>query len=394
MLTKITFQSKKSKTKNSSKKKENIEENLETKSQTGSIPEWATLTLEDINIAALDRQYILPEIIRKQDRNTLKNKDDKHNTVNEGFKGQALPLNSFSLSTPEISSRSISITSSLRFLDSELEKKEISRKLPAESENEIKSMSTSLEKLGISIARKEPVDIIHWGERYKIKLFLSNGDKSSELTPDCQLRCHHCHQFPPKGALMLAVPYRYVPSFIQRHDYMPEWVNMVKKIEVDPTTKNDPGTKGPKTKMDQKSMPKMAYLKQDLPSHDVESRKSGKGSEGALEPTTADYFDCLKPVCSFPCMVSKGRELAEKDPRFRNVEMLITMLFQKIFGYLPEKLSAAPSFELLQEYGGEYSLEEYRKDFQFVNLESSSQIYQKVNKLINYSSSIYSSSQN
>ena len=50
--------------------------------------------------------------------------------------------------------------------------------------------------------------------------------------------------------------------------------------------------------------------------------------------------------------------------------------------------------ELLQEYGGEYSLEEYRKDFQFVSLESSSQIYQKVNKLINHSTVLYSSSHN
>ena len=196
---------------------------------------------------------------------------------------------------------------------------------------------------------------------------------------------------------MLAVPYRYVPSFIHRHDYMPEWVNMVKNIQVEQTVKNQTGNKGPRTKVDQKSVPKTVYLKQDLALHDIQMRSEAKDEnkgDASLVPAMADYFDCLKPVCSFPCMVSKGRELAEIDPRFRNSEMLITMLFQKIFGYLPEKLSAAPSFELLQEYGGQYSLEEYRKDFQFVNLEPSSQIYQRVNKLINHSTVLYSSSQN
>lgn len=387
MSSKTIFQTAKSKPKKSSPKRKEKIHNPPDKSSSNSIPEWATLTLEDINIASLDRQYVLPEIVKKQDRNTTKiNSKVPHSP---------------SLTTPEIMSRSLSLTSSLNFIDPETERKE-SRKVP-DSENEMKSMSTSLEKLGISVARKEPVDIMHWGERYKVKLFLSNGDKSSELTPACQLRCHHCHQFPPKGALMLAVPYRYVPSFIHRHDYMPEWVNMVKGIQVDPVTRNEPGSKGPKTKMDQKSMPKMAYLKQDLASHDIQSRNMAREEnkdtpsqelENKLAPASADYFDCLKPVCSFPCMVSKGRELAERDPRFRNSEMFITMLFQKIFGYLPEKLSAAPSFELLQEYGGEYSLEEYRKDFQFVSLETSSQIYQKVNKLINHSTVLYSSSQN
>jgi hypothetical protein len=379
-MSKSVFQTKTKSKKASSKQKEKIQE-VSDKSSSNSIPEWATLTLEDINIAALDRQYVLPEIVKKQDRNTIKS-------------SSKVP-HSPSLLTPEISSRSISLTSSLansgEFADPETERKEASRKSVADSENEMKSMSTSLEKLGISVARKEPVDIIHWGERYKIKLFLSNGDKSSELMPEHQMRCHHCHQFPPKGALMLAVPYRYVPSFIQRHDYMPEWVNMVKTIQVDPVTRNEPGSKGPKTKMDQKSMPKMAYFKQDLPAHEIHKRGDSPENTNSV---SADYFDCMKPVCSFPCMVSKGRELAEKDPRFRNAEMLITMLFQKIFGYIPEKLSAAPSFELLKEYGGEYSLEEYRKDFQFVNLEPSSQIYQNVNKLINHSTAIYSSSQN
>lgn len=386
MSSKTVFQTKSKPKKSSPKRKEKIP-NPSDQSSSSSIPEWATLTLEDINIASLDRQYVLPEIVKRQDRNIVKTTPK-------------IP-HSPSLTTPEIMSRSLSLTSSLNFIDPEMERKE-SRKIP-DSESEIKSMSTSLEKLGISVARKEPVDIMHWGERYKVKLFLSNGDKSSELTPSCQLRCHHCHQFPPQGALMLAVPYRYVPSFIHRHDYMPEWVNMVKAIPVEPIIRNEPGSKGPKTKMDQKSMPKMAYLKQDLASHDVQGRtikhdeiKDIQASESAstLVPATADYFDCLKPVCSFPCMVSKSRELAERDPRFRNSEMFITMLFQKIFGYLPEKLSAAPSFELLQEYGGEYSLEEYRKDFQFVSLESSSQIYQKVNKLINHSTVLYSSSQN
>ena len=255
-------------------------------------------------------------------------------------------------------------------------------------ETELKTVSTSLEKLGISTTRKEPIDTLCWGERYKIKLFITEGERRLELSPDMTLKCHNCHQTPPKGALMLGVPYRYVPSYIHRHDYAPEWVNMVKGIRVERLVHKEAETKGPKTKTDQKSMPKTTYLKRDLPSHEVVVRKQTLAVKAkkaatlvgqvveALAPelaepelVEADYFDTLKPVCSIPCMITKGRELAERDPRFRNVEMLIAMLYQRIFDRPMPKIRPAPNFEVLQDHGGSYTVEEYRREFQFVTIE-------------------------
>lgn len=285
----------------------------------------STFVLDGLNVSTLDRNYVLPEIAKKQER-------------------------------------------------------EMNRTTKIE-DDDIKGVATSLEKLGISSFRKEPLETICWGDHYKIQLFVNTGSDITELTPTQKLRCTWCHQYPQEGALMLAVPYKFVSSFIQENVYAPECVNVVKGINVEPskmivtekTKKNDP-----------KSAPKINYFKRDLTSEDKQLY-----STQLNRVVTRDYFETAKLVCSFNCMVSKGRELEEKDPRFRNVNMHIAHLYQLIFGVLPSKIVPAPPFDVLLEYGGEFTVDEYTKNFKIITLSDSNQYYVKAKMLINSSANLF-----
>jgi hypothetical protein len=278
-----------------------------------------TFVLSDLNVSLLDRNYVLPEIAKRQsDRKTA-------------------PM----------------------FID----------------DDDAKGLSTSLEKLGISTARKEPLETICWGDRYKVQLFVNNGIKQYELTPDVKTRCTWCHQYPPDGALMLAVPYKFVSSYVHEHVYAPECVNVVPGIRVEPS-KSTATDKGKKT--DSKTAPKINYFRRDITPTD-QSLYDAEDSRVVYK----DYFETDKPVCGFNCMVAKGRELAEKDPRFRTVKMHITHMYYLIFGSMPEKLIPAPPYDVLQEYGGEYTVEEYRKSFKFVSLDETNQYYTRAKEVMN-----------
>jgi hypothetical protein len=50
---------------------------------------------------------------------------------------------------------------------------------------------------------------------------------------------------------------------------------------------------------------------------------------------------------------------------------------------MPEKLIPAPPYDVLQEYGGEYTVEEYRKSFKFVSLDETNQYYTRAKEVMN-----------
>jgi hypothetical protein len=259
-----------------------------------------------------------------------------------------------------------------------------------QGEDDIHVLTTSLEKLGISSSEAKPEEVICMGDRYKIKLFLGDsqratlGDDVTELSVEKPLRCTWCHQMPPPGALTLGVPLRYVASFIHEHVYAPECVNIVKGMRVEPgkmiltekTRKTDP-----------KSVPKANYFKRDLAPEEL-----GKYAEDDPRVERRNFFEVLKPVCSFPCMRSKGRELKKTDARFRNVEMLINQLYLAIFDILPVTREEAPPCDVLVEYGGSITLEKYRENFKFVRMDDASQCYMLARALIQPGSSIFTTS--
>jgi len=291
-------------------------------------PVDSTFILRNLNVSSLDRSYALPEIARKQERETEFMRSSKTSTIDEGDDSRAI--------------------------------------------------STSLEKLGISTTRKDPIETICWGDHYKIQLFVNVGLKRFELTPTRKLLCTWCHLAPPEGALMLAVPYKYVSSYIHEHVYAPECVNIVRGIQVE-SSKNLVAKK-----TDPKSAPKINYYRRDLSESD---KKAYSATDKRV--VTKDYFETAHVVCSFNCMQSKGVDLAEKDPRFKNFRMHMIHLYQRIFGALPGKMISAPHFEVREEYGGDHTVAEYRKNFKFITMDQTNQYYFRAKELMNETSQLF-----
>lgn len=255
-----------------------------------------TFVLNNLNITEIDKAYVLPEISKKQERDFDK--------------------------------------------------------------DEMKSITTSLEKLGISTYKKEPSYNITYGDTYQITLFVNNGGQSYDLNESTRVRCSWCTLFPPENVHMLAVPFKYVPSYTEEYVYSPECVNIVDNIKVEPYKENSSSKKEQKA---QKAQPKMNYFRKSISSG--ERRKLPNGSYILKE-----YFETSFPVCSFNCMKSKARELYTKDYRYKDVNMYINWMYKLIYRKYPDDIIPSPPREILKEYGGEFSQDEYRNNFRFISI--------------------------
>ncbi len=322
------------KTKSSIKPKKIIEDPIKNINTDEKID--ASFILRNLNISHLDRSYALPEISRKQEREVV-----------DFMRPQKIE----------------------------------------EENNDAKGVTTSLERLGISTAKKDPVETIYWGDHYKINLYINEGNGNQyELTHERKIKCTWCHQYPPEGSLMLAVPYKFVSNYIHEHVYAPECVNIVTSIDVEPS-KSMITEKSKKT--DPKSAPKMNYFKRDLTNKDKEAYSSTD-----KRIVINNYFETAKPVCSFNCMESKRREIVERDPRFKNARMHMAHLYQLIFGVLPGKIIPASSYETLKEYGGDHTVEEFRRNFKIITLHDMNQYYTRARSLMNSSIGIFTAVNN
>ena len=250
---------------------------------------------------------------------------------------------------------------------------EISKKQERDDKDEMKYITTSLEKLGISNYKKEPVYTIIYGDTYQISLFVNNADKSYELNSKIKIRCSWCTLLPPEGVNMLAVPFKYVPSYTEEHVYSPECINVVNNIQVEPYKDTSSSKKEQKA---QKSLPRMNYFKRNITYN--ERRKLQDGSYVLRE-----YFETSHPVCSFNCMKSKGRDLYNKDYKYKDVNMYINWMYRLIFGKYPEDIKLAPPHDILQEYGGDFTPEEYRNNFNFITVNDSNQYFIRYKTMTN-----------
>jgi hypothetical protein len=83
-----------------------------------------------------------------------------------------------------------------------------------------------------------------------------------------------------------------------------------------------------------------------------------------------DYYETDGVFCSFNCMLSFILE-NKSNTIYSNSKLLLYKLYFDIFGSFPNELIPAPSWRLLQDYGGHLSIDDYRKSFnkiEFVHL--------------------------
>lgn len=76
---------------------------------------------------------------------------------------------------------------------------------------------------------------------------------------------------------------------------------------------------------------------------------------------TNEYFQTMGVYCSFPCCLAFINE-HKHVPLYRNSKSLLYSLYFKLYG-TKLKIKPAPSWECLKNYGGNLSIEEFRKKF-------------------------------
>jgi hypothetical protein len=100
-----------------------------------------------------------------------------------------------------------------------------------------------------------------------------------------------------------------------------------------------------------------------------------------------DYFDTEGIVCSFNCIYL----CIEESPSslYKKTHELITKLYQMIFGDYPtEKINKAPNWRLREEYGGPLSDEEFEKTLQTIQFIDAHQIH-RVQRLMSPVGRVY-----
>ena len=223
--------------------------------------------------------------------------------------------------------------------------------------DDIKLVTSNLEDIGISEPKKESFDTILWGDNYRIKLVINN--KALNANTCKNIRCFHCHHLPIEGSLMLSVPFKFVPSFIDQQVYSPDCINLTNKINV--SSDIDPDMISKKSK----GTIKINYFKKDLNKKEIENTSN-------IEK--CDYYDCCDLVCSFNCCMSRGNYLSLIDPRFKNYKYYIYMMYKDIFGSYPvQDIEPAPEFFVTKEYGGNKTIEEIRKNYQYIRYDNTHQ---------------------
>ena len=84
--------------------------------------------------------------------------------------------------------------------------------------------------------------------------------------------------------------------------------------------------------------------------------------------------------CSFPCCMAFIQDNQHKNPLYTESECLLRQMYQKIFDSIDYSIPimTAPSWRLLQEYGGHLSISDFRKGFDNTHYIDTNQIVNEI----------------
>jgi len=198
---------------------------------------------------------------------------------------------------------------------------------------------TSLEKLGISSLKKEPIITVFSKEKTKLQTYTTMIDIMSkkELPISTNVPCFGCRR--KYKTQPIGIPIKYYPSiYISKNDE-----TKTKKLTVNDRKKLEDDKK--------KTI------------------------------TLLEYFDTDGMVCSFNCILLLIDE--NHSPLYKETLSLVPLLYKMIFGEYPkQKIIKAPSWRLRQEYDGPLSDEEYQKCLQTIIFTDMHQVH-RVQRLMN-----------
>jgi hypothetical protein len=243
--------------------------------------------------------------------------------------------------------------------------------------NELKSITTKLANLGFSEKNKEPIFTTLHGSS-KINVFTNFMNKRELLTyndskfhtdskDNCQLKCN-CwwdRNSLSQDMIPLALPIKYVPSYIENKLLHNSLINMSDKLEYKINENIE---------LNDKDKHKIFLDRNIITKNDI----SNNSNINKLEMIINEYYEGEGIFCSFNCMISYLKEVQSHNIKYKNSSMLILKMYKDIFGFYPnEMILEAPNWKILKEYGGDFSIEEFRKCFQVVTYKELSQ-YMKV----------------
>lgn len=198
---------------------------------------------------------------------------------------------------------------------------------------------TSLEKLGISSLKREPIVTVISKDKKKIHTYLSLIDivSGKKIPEETNIPCHGCRR--KFKSQPMGIPIDFHPSYY--------------------VSKND------STKIKRLTIKEREKLENDKNNSIV----------------VMDYFDTEGIVCSFNCMISCIEE--SPSPIYKKTPYLISMMYRMIFGKYPDqKIIKAPSWKMREEYGGPLSDDEFERSLQTIQFSDTHQC-QKVQRATN-----------
>jgi len=204
------------------------------------------------------------------------------------------------------------------------------------SEKSMNSITTKLENLGISTISKEVLKTtVHSNTIMKFNM-ITTFNKEINLR---NVRCFHCKHCVPDDLLPLSLPIKYFPK--TQRTILNHHSQFNSKKEVNSESEN------------------LLLFKQMFTKKQYDKLKN-------KENITEEYFSCEGVFCSFNCMLSFCREYNNSSCKYRESSMLIILMYKKFFGKMPHNLEPAPSWKLLQDFGGHLTIEDFRNSFQTI----------------------------
>lgn len=189
---------------------------------------------------------------------------------------------------------------------------------------DISAVTTSIDKLGISTLKTQPITTIVSRDRVKLQTFVGLVDHVSQrrLPLQTDIPCYGCHR--RFSTVPLGIPVKYHPS-VYREDDRKRTVTVRER------------------------------------------------SECSDKVTVNEYFEVESIVCSFNCMYNVIEDCPSSI--YRESKLLIPLMYRTIFGEYPKtRIYRSPSWRLRREYGGPLDDKEWCENLQVLRISDTHQV--------------------
>jgi len=240
------------------------------------------------------------------------------------------------------------------------------------NQSDLKNLTTTLENLGISDKIKEP-SLVFIDNGHEINMYTTFNNSKGDinrmlLMKNLNYKCWYCKNNIPHDILPISLPIKYYPSYIESIIVDNRQINQIKNLEYRvsdkiPVITNDND--------------KIFYDKRYLTVNEREEYES-KPNTDKSKLIKNEYFDGEGIFCSFNCMLGYYYDNQTKNVRYKDTPSLIYLLYYYLYGKYPDKLKKASSWKLLKEFGGDQSIEEFRKNFSFVSYTDMNQYIKRI----------------